>query len=196
MPLIFDEEEKQRIRRQLLTEGREMMLSRGITGMNLEELALQAGIAKGTFYRFFPTKQRFILEIIRDYQYEKLEQLKALTAEKQESLTITEGLAWYQTMMQEENPLRLIRQKDLQWILSKIPAHEIYDGELDQAVCRLIFSCMRGVRKDIDYRVVSNFPRIIMFAQMQKEYTHQQVLDQNIRMIIETMVNYIREEEP
>lgn len=196
MPLIFDEEEKQRIRRQLLTDGREMMLQRGITGMNLEELALKAGIAKGTFYRFFPTKQRFILEIIRDYQYGKLEQLKKMAAEKQESLTIAEGLAWYQTMMQAENPLRLIREKDLQWILSKIPASEIFDAELDQAVCRLIFSCMKGIRKDIDYRVVSNFPRIIMFAQMQKEYTHQQVLDQNIQMIIETMIHYIREEEP
>ena len=30
-----------------------MMLERGITGMNIE-LAASAGIAKGTFYNFFP----------------------------------------------------------------------------------------------------------------------------------------------
>lgn len=34
-----------------------MMLERGITGMNIEELAASAGIAKGMFYNFFPSRQ-------------------------------------------------------------------------------------------------------------------------------------------
>ena len=60
MPSIFSQEDKERIRTQLLAEGREMMLKRGITKMNIDELAESAGIAKGTFYNFFPSKQDFM----------------------------------------------------------------------------------------------------------------------------------------
>lgn len=57
MPQIFTPEKKAEIKAQLLKEGGEMMLERGITGMNIEELAASAGIAKGTFYNFFPSRQ-------------------------------------------------------------------------------------------------------------------------------------------
>ena len=49
MPSIFSKEDKERIRTQLLVEGREMMLEQGITKMNIDELAESEGIAKGTF---------------------------------------------------------------------------------------------------------------------------------------------------
>ena len=49
MQSIFSKEDKERIRTQLLAEGREMMLERGI------------------IYNFFPSKKDFILEIIRSY---------------------------------------------------------------------------------------------------------------------------------
>ena len=52
MPSIFSKEDKERIRMQLLAEGRKMMLERGITKMNIDELTESAGIAKGTFYNF------------------------------------------------------------------------------------------------------------------------------------------------
>ena len=57
MPQIFTPEKKAEIKAQLLKEGREMMLERGITGMDIEELAAYAGIAKGMFYNFFPSRQ-------------------------------------------------------------------------------------------------------------------------------------------
>lgn len=54
MPQIFTPEKKTEIKAQLLKEGREMMLERGITGMNIEELAASAGIARVRFITSFP----------------------------------------------------------------------------------------------------------------------------------------------
>ena len=134
------------------------------------------------------------MEIIRNYQREKLDHLQSLAAEKQNCLSLEEGLQWYQSLLQRDNPLMYIGKKDMEWILEKIPASEIFDRDLDQKTCRLIFSCIRDLRPDLDYRVLSNFPKIIMFARMQREYTHQEVLDQNLRMITDTMIQYIRGE--
>ena len=69
-----------------------MMLERGITGMNIEELAASAGIAKGTFYNFFPSKQRFIIEIYNDYTDERLDALKAAAELKKGKLSVNEML--------------------------------------------------------------------------------------------------------
>ena len=41
MSSIFSKEDKEQIRTQLLAEGREMMLKRGITKMNIDELAIE-----------------------------------------------------------------------------------------------------------------------------------------------------------
>ena len=106
---------------QLLAEGREMMLGRGITKMNIDELAENAGIGKGTLYNFFPSKQDFIMEIIHSYQNEKLAQLEKLAADKKGKLTLDETFEWYKTLHQpKENPLYHIIKKDKDWIMTKI----------------------------------------------------------------------------
>lgn len=195
MPPIFSQEDKDRIKTRLLIEGREMMLKRGITKTNIDELAEHAGIAKGTFYHFFPSKQEFILEIIYFYQDEKLAQLKQLVADKKEKLTIDEALEWYKTLyLPQENPLFKISKKDMDWIMTKIPAKRLFRPEVDIQTGKLILSMIKGVREDIDYRVLANFPKMVEFALENRAFMHQEVLDINLQMIIDCMYRYVRGE--
>ena len=192
MPSIFSPEEKEKIKNQLLEEGRIQMLESGITGMNLEKLAASAGIAKGTFYNFFKTKQHFILAILRKYQEEKYQVLLQVSDSKKESLTVNEVLKMYLTIYDpKDNPMFHMRDKDLDWIAEKIPASELFDAKMDLKCCKLILSWVKGIRKDIDYRIVSNFSRMIMFTLMQRDCVHQEVLDENIRMVIDMTAQYI-----
>ena len=47
MPQIFTDEKKAEIKPRLLKEGREMMLERGITGMNIVGLAIPTAMIGG-----------------------------------------------------------------------------------------------------------------------------------------------------
>jgi AcrR family transcriptional regulator len=195
MPSIFTEEDKERIRTQLLAEGRQMMLERGITKTNIDELAENAGIAKGTFYHFFSSKQDFILEIIHAYQDEKLTQLKRLAADKKGKLTYFEALKWYKTLyLPQENPLFQVSKKDLDWIMTKIPSERLFRPEVDIQTGKLILSMIEGVREDIDYRVLANFPKMAALAIENKEFMHQEVLEINFQLIIDCMYRYIKGE--
>lgn len=195
MPAIFLPEDKKRIREQLLSEGRQMMLERGITKTNIDELAFSTGIAKGTFYRFFPSKQDFILEIIHAYQNEKLEQLKQLAEEKKGKLTVDEALAWYQTLHRpQENPIFQVSQKDMDWIRAKIPPERLFRPEVDMETGRLILSMIENVREDIDIRILANFPKMMTLALENREFMHQEVLSVNIQMIIDCMYRYVKGE--
>lgn len=177
MPAIFTEERKKQIRKQLLDDGRKMFLKQGITKMNLNELARKAGIAKGTFYHFFPSKQEFILEIIHSYQNEKIEELKQLVINKQEKLTIEETKVWYKTLYRkQENPILHFQNKDLQWLLERIPVDQIFRPEVDIEIAKLIISMIDGVRDDIDYAVLANFPKMMSFAIENKEFLHEEAL--------------------
>lgn len=195
MPSIFTPEDKERIRSQLLVDGRKMMLERGITKTNIDELAERAGIAKGTFYNFFPSKQDFILEIIHAYQHEKIDELKRLSADKQRKLTLDEALVWYKTLYKaQENPLYRVSKKDMDWIMAKIPPERLFCPELDKETGRQIFSMIDGVRQDIDYRVLANFPKMMAVAIEYKDFMYQDALELNFQIIVDCMYRYIKGE--
>ena len=192
MPSIFSAAEKLAIREQLLSEGTEMMLNSGITKMNLEQLARSAGIAKGTFYHFFQTKQHFILAIIRRYQEQQAEILAAEVRGKSGTLTPYQAVELYLTIYDPKtNPFFHMRDRDLDWIAEKIPPEELFDAEMDLRCCGMMLSCVKNLRADLDLRVVSNFSRMIMFTLLQKSNVHQEVLSVNIKMIVDLVADYI-----
>lgn len=193
MPTIFSQEDKEQIRRQLLRDGRAMMLARGITKTNIEELAGQAGIAKGTFYHFFPSKQAFILEIIHAYQDEKLVQLQQLAADKKGKLTLEEVLSWYKTLYRpQENPLYHFSKKDMDWIMTKIPPERLFRPEVDIETGNLILSMIKDVRDGIDCRLLANFPRMMALAIEYQDFMHREVLEMNFEMIVDCMYRYVK----
>lgn len=193
MPVIFTDEMKLQIRKQLLCDGRAMLLERGITGMNLGVLAKKAGIAKGTFYNFFPSKQEFVLEIIQDYQHEKIEELKEMAAGKQKKLTLDEAAVWYKSLyLEQENPLFKVHSKDMQWLLERIPVEVLFRPELDIQTAKIILSMVDGVRKDIDYGVLANFPKMVSFALEHREFMHQEALPKNFELLIDCMFRYVK----
>lgn len=64
MPKKFDEQEKIRIRERMLAAGRDLISRYGLKKTNVEELAKGAGIATGTFYKFYRTKEALFFDLL------------------------------------------------------------------------------------------------------------------------------------
>ncbi|RLE27205.1 TetR/AcrR family transcriptional regulator, partial [Candidatus Acetothermia bacterium] len=64
MPRAFTDAERERIRERLLAVGRELFARYGLRKTTVEELARASGIAKGTFYLFFPSKEALYAEVL------------------------------------------------------------------------------------------------------------------------------------
>ena len=71
MPKTFSAEDRAAIRRSLIEHGREQFLRYGLRRTKVEELARASGIAKGTFYHFFDSKEDLCLTIY-DEEEERL----------------------------------------------------------------------------------------------------------------------------
>ena len=63
MPRPFDQKEKQAIRALLMKTGLTRFSREGVRAARIDDLCRDAGIAKGSFYAFFPSKEELFMTI-------------------------------------------------------------------------------------------------------------------------------------
>jgi len=81
MPKGFTESEKERIINQLRIEGQKLFVTYGIKKVTVDELASAVHIAKGSFYRFFQTKEELFVDIVEDCQQKLWEDILSILNE-------------------------------------------------------------------------------------------------------------------
>lgn len=66
MARAFSQQDRARTHRTLLEEGRRLFVNGGLKAMSLARLAEGTGIAKTSFYSFFPSKEALLLDVLHD----------------------------------------------------------------------------------------------------------------------------------
>jgi len=64
MPKPFTEHEKQLIGERLLEQGHKQFAAYGLRKTTVEELSAGAGISKGAFYLFYPSKEALLMDVV------------------------------------------------------------------------------------------------------------------------------------
>ncbi|WP_129115961.1 TetR/AcrR family transcriptional regulator [Halegenticoccus tardaugens] len=101
----FTDEERDRIREQLVETGHELLLTLGPEKTNVADVTEPVGIAKSTFYRFFDSKAELYFEIFLRESEAFRDEVKAELAETDDPLESLERLFRCYAAFAEENPL-------------------------------------------------------------------------------------------
>lgn len=78
MPTEFTTQERERIRETLITEGRRLFTKYGLKRTAIAELCRAAGIAKGSFYAFFTSKEDLFMAVLdreEEFRHQLLEEI-------------------------------------------------------------------------------------------------------------------------
>jgi AcrR family transcriptional regulator len=67
MPRALTDKEKCRQCRNLLEKGKGVVLSQGMRKISVDDITRAAGVAKGTFYQHFASKEMFLYELVWDF---------------------------------------------------------------------------------------------------------------------------------
>lgn len=67
MPKVYSEEEKKKIIQNLKYYANELLQEKGVKKTTVDELVKRAGIPKGTFYLFYPSKEMLLFEVTQDF---------------------------------------------------------------------------------------------------------------------------------
>lgn len=62
---VFSEEEKENLKTQMLEAGFPLLVQYGMTHTSISRITKAAGIAVGTFYNFWKSKEEYMAELIQ-----------------------------------------------------------------------------------------------------------------------------------
>ena len=68
MPRPFNDYERDRLREKLVEAGKRLLNRVGLRGLVVDDIAREAGISKGSFYAFFPSKEDFVLSVFEEWE--------------------------------------------------------------------------------------------------------------------------------
>jgi AcrR family transcriptional regulator len=127
MPKGFTEKEKEFIRIKLHEKGKELLSQFGIKKTSVEDLTRAAGISKGAFYLFYPSKEELFLDIFE--QTEAQMRIKLLEASNAPDIPAKEG---FKTMMKlmvkflaEEPVMGRMNPEEISYLMRKLPEERL-----------------------------------------------------------------------
>lgn len=133
--MAFSEEENKKIREALIAEAKKRAVTVGTRKTSVEELTDATGISKGSFYKFFDSKELLFFTVLEDIHIElydtakkTLEQYASLPASERTTMTLLAVCR----RLSETGAMRFI-ESDAEFILRRIPekvkAEHYHDDE-------------------------------------------------------------------
>lgn len=195
MPANFTEEERERIRCDLIEAGFQMSRDCGLKGMTVSRLAEHCHIAKGTFYHFFPSKEEFVLALFAESNRRAMEELTALMGGR-DRLPVEEMMAWYRGLFTfERNFMMWFTTEDYVWLKGHLRSFGLFDIGQDKETARQLLQLVDGLRPDYDIGVVVNFIKSIYGMTENRDSFCRESIEMNIDLIFQTIYQYIKEKE-
>lgn len=134
MAKAFSDNEKEIIRERLKESAIDCLLRFGVRKTTVDELVKRAGISKGAFYLFYPTKETLIFEVMADFQLKLQNKLLETVRSAEEQLkaeTISNLL--YNMMKEIDNSfmVTLVQNGDIEYLQRKLPKEIIESHQFD-----------------------------------------------------------------
>lgn len=195
MPANFTEEEREKIRSDLIQVGFRLSRECGLKGMTVSKLAESCHIAKGTFYHFFASKEEFVLALFEEFEKREMQEFIALLHGRAK-LTIEEMMHWYRSLFKfERNFIMSFKTEDFVWLKGHLRNFGMFDMESDKAEAGKLLQMVDGVRADYDIGVVVNFIKSIYSMTENRDSFCMESIETNIDLIFKTIYQYLKEEE-
>jgi len=127
MPRAFTPEEREKIESRLIAAGKRLINKAGIRFLVVDDIAREAGISKGSFYSFHPSREEFILAVFESWEKEHRGALIRDVVDGEGS--VREKLERFFIgafrILEKEPGLATLGVKDIQMIMERLPPERI-----------------------------------------------------------------------
>lgn len=196
MARAFTQTGKELIRQNLLRKGREYFIKYGLKKTSVDELAQAAGIAKGSFYKFYDSKEALFLAIHEETE-EKLQMEMAQKLESaKEPLDKLRAFFKGSFLILEEDPLLQVvfsggEFENLTGFLASAQYQEHYRQDI-LFLEELIKKWQdEGIVRQLDAKAASNMIATVYFVVLQKEALGEEMYKKVTDMLAESLANYL-----
>ena len=191
MPNAFTEEESKRIRQELILAGISLSKELGVQRMSVEKLTAAVGIAKGSFYLFFGSKEDFILEVAA-YASEETQKMLLKKLNGRPQMSAHEFMEFFNEYLHSDLDLMNgLTVSDFYWLKNHIKKQVLFDPDIQIKTAQFWLSLISDVREGVD---TGTFVNLIKSIYAIREHSDTMViasLENSVRILLHTIEIYI-----
>lgn len=191
MPNAFTEEESKRIRQELILAGIRLSKELGVQKMSVEKLTAAVGIAKGSFYLFFGSKEDFILEVAA-YASEKTQKMLLKKLNGRTQMSAHEFMEFFNEYLHSDLDLMNgLTVSDFYWLKNHIKKQVLFDPDMQIKTAQFWLSLISDVRAGVD---TGTFVNLIKSIYAIREHSDTMViasLENSVQILLHTIEIYI-----
>ena len=191
MPNAFTEEESKRIRQELILAVIRLSKELGVQKMSVEKLTAAVGIAKGSFYLFFGSKEDFILEAAA-YASEETQKMLLKKLNGRTQMSAHEFMEFFNEYLHSDLDLMNgLTVSDFYWLKNHIKKQVLFDPDIQIKTAQFWLSLISDVREGVD---TGTFVNLIKSIYAIREHSDTMViasLENSVRILLHTIEIYI-----
>lgn len=193
---VFSEEERERIRQQMLEAGFPLLKEYGMTHTSISKITEAAGIAVGTFYKFWKNKEAYMAELISYHAHKMMSGLIGAEAIAGKRKLGREDAARYLRAVVDEN-ISIYPHMTLEDEAGLLRATNAFVPDLakESAVAESLLQYLDHVRADVNLGLVANLTKVLVLTAESREELHESAYRETLEVQIDTILNLIFEEE-
>ncbi len=194
MPRIYSDEKREEIKMHLLEVGLRTIRQSGLKRLSIEQLTKEVGIAQGTFYHFFASKERLVHELARVYQ-EKLDSRVAVILKERGRLEREDIRYLYHEMMlhDTDNVYRYLSREDIQIVATRLPAEFAKTISERKQEMEKNLTYVTGKKEEYDLDAILSWIQVMNFTIENQDLLVGGTLEKIIDSLIENMLNELFE---
>ncbi len=188
----FNEQQRDEIRSRLISAGEELASVSGFKGMTVAAVAKKAGIATGTFYNFFDSKESFAVALLQETEQRTYSGF-ARCFEDEKKIPLKKFIRLFRECFRPENNFLLrAGAEDWIWLKTHISGDQYFSRETELAKISAVLQHIDGVRSDIDLGTAVNFIKTIYAMYQNKDTFFEESLQTNVDLIFDALYRYMK----
>ncbi|MEM9495366.1 MAG: TetR/AcrR family transcriptional regulator [Pseudomonadota bacterium] len=200
MPRAFNDDEATDIRTRLKAFGRARFAADGVLKTSIEDITAAAGIAKGSFYKFFPSKELLFFDLLEEAQNEIRARLTDdAPAPSKRSRKAFEKALWSVFERICENPLIQFmgRESELISIMRKVPAERLQaHKQEDQAFLDGLIVSWNRHRKAPARDVVAARMSVLLLVGLNRRFLGERLFEPAAAAAVESLADCFFDPSP
>ncbi|MCR5214407.1 MAG: TetR/AcrR family transcriptional regulator [Eubacterium sp.] len=190
MPQIFNEEGRERVRVMLLESGYDLIKRYGLKKTSISDIAKAAGIATGTFYNFFKTKEEFIYEIVLYKRSQSKEVLSTLTKDGKMN---KEAFKEYLTNLynSDNNIFQYLNENEIAQLKARWPEDYWKNSNNDHTTIEHMLDILENHNPECDWKILGNMFKALALIGHGKDQLYPDKYEETIDIFTDSIVDYV-----
>lgn len=191
MPTAFTKKQQEEIKEQLFHEGIRLCRTLGVQCMTISRLTSACGIAKGSFYSFYQSKEEFILAL-SEWADKKTEEMLSKKLAGRRQMSAHEFFEFFREFLYSEYDLMNgLTVDDFLWLKTHMADADLFNPVNQLELVKMWLSLISDVRENIDCGTVVNLMKSIYAMREHRANLLEESLDNSIEMVLRMLEIYI-----